>query len=611
MAIPSRQIGQSNEANLLWNISKQLEKLTAVSATMGPYSIISQTITCGVINKVPSEDAVCQALGLKQDTLISGTNIKTINGDSILGPGNIVVTSGSGVIVVANYSALPPPSTVTGKFYWCENSQGTSWLPGPLGGTYYPAGTYYSNGVTWEYAATPYQATQVEVNAGTNTDKFVSPYTLYNSTQWGTKENSLGNPSVNGYVLSSTTGGTRSWVAQATGTTNLNYTPFPTYGSVTSSTGTSATIPLADNINAGLFSPSEKTKLSNISVGLSMPAAFTVTNSPITTAGTIAVTGAGLASQYIRGDGQLASFPDIAGGGGGQVYYCNGGTSQGTINTTNFYQLSTAANLSTSANFTSGTVNDVAFANFITDIGKPTQETVPAGVWIFQCYLSASATNVLQVYATVEVYNGSTFYVLATSLVEVITNGTTIDLYTFTCAVPEYTPLATADRIAIRFYPKNLSGGNTITLYTQNSNLSSIQTTFTTGLASLNGLTSASQLLATGTTGNDFNIDSTNATHTFNIPNASSAANRRGLLIANDWTTFNNKQNSSTRQNASDATGTINYCGVALGTLVLGSAAAWTVRKLVISSAGTVTTYISPVNSIWNNYASLTYTLVP
>lgn len=44
------------------------------------------------------------------------------------------------------------------------------------------------------------------------------------------------------------------------------------------------------------------------SVGLSMPSAFTVTNSPITTSGTLAVTGAGTISQYIRGDGSLATF---------------------------------------------------------------------------------------------------------------------------------------------------------------------------------------------------------------------------------------------------------------------------------------------------------------
>lgn len=48
------------------------------------------------------------------------------------------------------------------------------------------------------------------------------------------------------------------------------------------------------------------------SVGLSMPSAFTVTNSPITSSGTIGVTGAGTTAQYIRGDGTLATLPSTS-----------------------------------------------------------------------------------------------------------------------------------------------------------------------------------------------------------------------------------------------------------------------------------------------------------
>jgi hypothetical protein len=49
------------------------------------------------------------------------------------------------------------------------------------------------------------------------------------------------------------------------------------------------------------------------SVGLTMPSAFSVANSPITSSGTLAVTGAGTAAQYIRGDGSLATFPSLTG----------------------------------------------------------------------------------------------------------------------------------------------------------------------------------------------------------------------------------------------------------------------------------------------------------
>jgi hypothetical protein len=45
------------------------------------------------------------------------------------------------------------------------------------------------------------------------------------------------------------------------------------------------------------------------SVGLSMPAAFAVASSPITSSGILAVTATGTISQYIRGDGTLATFP--------------------------------------------------------------------------------------------------------------------------------------------------------------------------------------------------------------------------------------------------------------------------------------------------------------
>lgn len=95
------------------------------------------------------------------------------------------LSSGSGggtsITVVNNYTALLALPPVTDTFYWCENSQGTSWLPGSLGGTYYPNGLYYcanSVGPVLQYIETPYQATQTEVNDGTNDNKFVTPKTL-------------------------------------------------------------------------------------------------------------------------------------------------------------------------------------------------------------------------------------------------------------------------------------------------------------------------------------------------------------------------------------------------------------------------------------------------
>lgn len=114
------------------------------------------------------------------NSVVGGTNITIDNTD----PANPIINStADNITVVANYSALPAANTVTGSFFWASASQGTKWLPGALGGTYYSAGMYYSNGTTYEFLDVPYNATQSEVNTGTNNDKFVTPATLTSATQ--------------------------------------------------------------------------------------------------------------------------------------------------------------------------------------------------------------------------------------------------------------------------------------------------------------------------------------------------------------------------------------------------------------------------------------------
>src|SRR5690606_35461434 len=91
--------------------------------------------------------------------------------------------SGTGFSGVVNtYSDLPAPATSAGEFYYVQNSQGTSWLPGSLGGTYYPKGVYYSTGTDWITGVSPWQATQAEVDAGLIDYAFVSPKTLANTS---------------------------------------------------------------------------------------------------------------------------------------------------------------------------------------------------------------------------------------------------------------------------------------------------------------------------------------------------------------------------------------------------------------------------------------------
>jgi hypothetical protein len=102
------------------------------------------------------------------------------------------ISAGTTFNRVNNYSALPVASTVANQYYHVVNSQGTAWLPGWLGGTYYPRGFYYSDGTVWIYAGeVPYQATLGDVNAGTIQDQFVSPFTFNNANKWNTKQDTL------------------------------------------------------------------------------------------------------------------------------------------------------------------------------------------------------------------------------------------------------------------------------------------------------------------------------------------------------------------------------------------------------------------------------------
>lgn len=57
---------------------------------------IDTTPTDGSTNLIDS-NAVFDGLATKQETLVSATNIKTINGTSVLGSGDLVVSGGSGV----------------------------------------------------------------------------------------------------------------------------------------------------------------------------------------------------------------------------------------------------------------------------------------------------------------------------------------------------------------------------------------------------------------------------------------------------------------------------------------------------------------------------------
>jgi hypothetical protein len=81
----------------------------------------------------------------------------------------------------------------------------------------------------------------------------------------------------------------------------ITYDETPIYVSTTSN-------PIYVSVNYGTGGSGTVT-----SVGLTMPSGFVISGSPITTSGTLLVTGAGTTSQYLRGDGSLATFPSLSG----------------------------------------------------------------------------------------------------------------------------------------------------------------------------------------------------------------------------------------------------------------------------------------------------------
>jgi hypothetical protein len=82
---------------------KKISQLTAKSADIAATDLLEIAESNGAGGYVTKSVTGANILASKQDTLVSGTNIKTINGSSVLGSGNLVVTPG-----VASLTATAP-----------------------------------------------------------------------------------------------------------------------------------------------------------------------------------------------------------------------------------------------------------------------------------------------------------------------------------------------------------------------------------------------------------------------------------------------------------------------------------------------------------------------
>jgi hypothetical protein len=284
--------------------------------------------------------------------------------------------------------------------------------------------------------------------------------------------------------------------------------------------------------------------------------ALTITGSPITTAGTINIGFAGAATQYVRGDGALADFPTSTGGGSSVSYYLNSSVSQGTIGGVAYRELSKDPIIGAGTDITISA--DGYIASYITDANDPALLEVPGGNFNCEFYFSVNSNaHNPYVYAELYKYDGSTFTLLGSSqsVPEYLSNGTTLSPYYFAIPVAA-SALTITDRLAVRIYAN--VDTKVVTLHTENSHLCQVVTTFSKGLTTLNSLTRQTQFFATGTSGTDFNIVSSVATHTFNIPDAS--ATNRGLITTGSQTIAGDK----TINGNTDFVGNSNFSGYAI-----------------------------------------------
>jgi len=67
------------------------------------------------------DQAVNQGKSGKQDTLVSGTNIKTINGDSILGSGDITIQGGGGNPTLLGFSGINGTNSTSNTVTICHS----------------------------------------------------------------------------------------------------------------------------------------------------------------------------------------------------------------------------------------------------------------------------------------------------------------------------------------------------------------------------------------------------------------------------------------------------------------------------------------------------------
>jgi len=128
---------------------------------------------------------------------------------------------------------------------------------------------YFNSGGGYESQKLRVNRDSVELQ-GRNDGWYIGNNKIWNTGNFdpSSKEDDLGNPSTDGYVLSSTAAGVRSWVAQGgSGSTDISITHNSSNVSVNSSTGSNGTINASSSTAAGVMTSADFIKLDSIENG--------------------------------------------------------------------------------------------------------------------------------------------------------------------------------------------------------------------------------------------------------------------------------------------------------------------------------------------------------
>lgn len=113
----SYSIKDENACKVVELTQAQYDDLPASAKTSNSLFVITDAKAGDLSNyytKTETDNAITAATSTKQDTLVSGTNIKTINSQSILGEGNITIEGGGGGITSSEVQTMIDES-ISGK----------------------------------------------------------------------------------------------------------------------------------------------------------------------------------------------------------------------------------------------------------------------------------------------------------------------------------------------------------------------------------------------------------------------------------------------------------------------------------------------------------------